>query len=32
MAQGYRQGYRQYGEAPEPLVWERVTWRQGDGR
>ncbi len=23
---------RQYGEAPEPLVWERVTWRQGDGR
>lgn len=32
MAQGCRQGYRQYGEAPEPLVWERVIWRQGDGR
>ena len=32
MAHGYRQGNRQYGEAPEPLVWERVTWRQGDGR
>jgi hypothetical protein len=32
MAHGYRQSYRQYGEAPEPLVWERVTWRQGDGR
>jgi hypothetical protein len=25
-------GESQYGEAPEPLVWERVTWRQGDGR
>lgn len=22
----------QHGEAFEPLVWERVTWRQGDGR
>jgi hypothetical protein len=32
MSQGYRQGYNQYGEAPEPLVWERVVWRQGDGR
>lgn len=32
MSRGYRQGYQQYGEAPEPLVWERVTWRQGDGR
>ena len=32
MSEGYRRGYRQYGEAPEPLVWERVTWRQGDGR
>ena len=32
MSQGYRRGYQQYGEAPEPLVWERVTWRQGDGR
>ena len=29
MSQGYRQGY---GEPHEPLVWERVTWRQGDGR
>jgi hypothetical protein len=25
-------GGPQHGEAPEPLVWERVTWRQGDGR
>jgi hypothetical protein len=32
MSRGYRQGYRQYGEAQEPLVWERVVWRQGDGR
>lgn len=37
MSQGYRQaqhrhGASQYGEAPEPLVWERVVWRQGDGR
>jgi len=33
MAQGYRQGFGQgHGEAQEPLVWERVTWRQGDGR
>jgi hypothetical protein len=37
MSQGYRRdqgryGEREYGEAPEPLVWERVTWRQGDGR
>src|SRR5262245_53719330 len=32
MSQGYRRNYRQYGEAPEPLVWERVVWRQGDGR
>jgi len=32
MSQGYRQGYQQHGEAQEPLVWERVTWRQGDGR
>jgi len=30
MSQG--QGYHQHGEAQEPLVWERVTWRQGDGR
>ena len=32
MSQGYRRDYQQNGEAPEPLVWERVTWRQGDGR
>jgi hypothetical protein len=32
MSQRYGRGYQQYGEAPEPLVWERVTWRQGDGR
>jgi hypothetical protein len=32
MSRGYRQGYQQYGEAQEPLAWERVTWRQGDGR
>jgi len=32
MSQGYRRGRQQFGEAPEPLVWERVTWRQGDGR
>jgi hypothetical protein len=32
MSRGYRQGRQQYGEAPEPLVWERVVWRQGDGR
>jgi hypothetical protein len=32
MSRGYRQGYQQPGEALEPLVWERVTWRQGDGR
>jgi hypothetical protein len=32
MSRGYGRGYQQYGEAPEPLVWEQVTWRQGDGR
>jgi hypothetical protein len=40
MSRDYGRGgnpYSQYGapqdgEAPEPLVWERVTWRQGDGR
>lgn len=31
MSQGYRQRYGQ-GEVQEPLTWERVTWRQGDGR
>ena len=31
MSQGYRQ---EFGLEPaqEPLVWEQVTWRQGDGR
>jgi hypothetical protein len=32
MSHGSRRGYQQHGEAPEPLTWERVTWRQGDGR
>ena len=32
MSRGNRQGYQQQGDAPEPLLWERVTWRQGDGR
>jgi hypothetical protein len=32
MSRGYRQGGQQHGEAQEPLVWERVVWRQGDGR
>ena len=32
MSQGYGRGYDQYGEAPEPLTWERVVFRQGDGR
>jgi len=31
MSQRYRQGYGQ-DEPQEPLTWERVTWRQGDGR
>src|SRR5215470_11010523 len=29
---GSRFGEGQGDEAPEPLVWERVIWRQGDGR
>jgi hypothetical protein len=28
----YRDRQNARGEAQEPLVWERVTWRQGDGR
>src|SRR5262245_66317742 len=39
MSHGSQRGHHQQGgphslddEAPEPLVWERVTWRQGDGR
>jgi hypothetical protein len=35
MSQGYRRDYReseQVGPAYEPMVWERVEWRQGDGR
>ena len=31
MAQGYGQGSIKI-QRREPLVWERVTWRQGDGR
>ncbi len=31
MSQGSRQGFEQ-GQVHDPLVWERVTWRQGDGR
>lgn len=31
MSQGYRQEY-QNDQSQEPLVWERVAWRQGDGR
>jgi hypothetical protein len=31
MSRGYR-NWPDHGEAQEPLVWERVTWRQGDGR
>jgi hypothetical protein len=32
MSKGYGRGYPQLSDAPEPLVWERVAWRQGDGR
>ena len=32
MSQGYGRGYNQYGQVPEPLTWERVVFRQGDGR
>lgn len=32
MSQRHCGGYKQYGEAPEPLTWERVVFRQGDGR
>jgi hypothetical protein len=32
MSRGQARGYNQYGEAPEPLMWERVVFRQGDGR
>lgn len=31
MSQGYQRRY-QPSEPQEPLVWERVEWRQGDGR
>jgi len=31
MSQGYGQRFDQ-GQGQEPLAWERVTWRQGDGR
>lgn len=29
MSRGYGQAH---GELQEPLIWERVAWRQGDGR
>jgi hypothetical protein len=32
MSRGYRQNHRQHDEAHEALMWERVVWRQGDGR
>ena len=35
MSQGYGREYRGSepgGPAHEPMVWERVEWRQGDGR
>ena len=35
MSQGYGREYRgseQGSPAHEPMVWERVEWRQGDGR
>jgi hypothetical protein len=35
MAQGYERTYRDGGRdevGHEPMVWERVEWRQGDGR
>jgi len=31
MSQGYGQKFDQ-DQGHEPLAWERVTWRQGDGR
>jgi hypothetical protein len=32
MSRGYGRGYNQHDEAPAPLMWERVVFRQGDGR
>jgi hypothetical protein len=32
MSRGHGRGYNQHGEAPDPLMWERVVFRQGDGR
>jgi hypothetical protein len=32
MSQCYGQRFDQDGDGREPLAWERVTWRQGDGR
>ena len=32
MSRGYGRGSNQFGEAPEALTWERVVFRQGDGR
>ena len=32
MSQRYGRSHNQHGEAQEPLTWERVVFRQGDGR
>jgi hypothetical protein len=32
MSQGYGRRQSQHGEPSEPLTWERVVFRQGDGR
>ncbi len=32
MSRDFGRGYDRHGEAPEPLMWERVVFRQGDGR
>jgi hypothetical protein len=32
MSREHGKGFNQYGEAQEPLTWERVVFRQGDGR
>jgi hypothetical protein len=32
MSGGHGRGYNQHGEVPEALLWERVVFRQGDGR
>jgi hypothetical protein len=32
MSGAHGRGYDQHGEVPEALLWERVVFRQGDGR